>query len=178
MATGAKSSPTYAKGTEVPVERSRNEIEKLLKRYGADGFMYGDKGALTMIAFEMRGRHIRMSITCPALSFYTDQGYFPAQAKRLYEQKYRELWRGLVLLTKAKLVAIEAGVTTLEKAFLDDTVLPDDSTVGEWLEPQMQQVYTSGRMPPLLPGYRPPSGGQKQLQGGSHEYVEGIILEE
>jgi hypothetical protein len=31
----------YAKGTKVPVERSRGELETVLRRYGADAFTYG-----------------------------------------------------------------------------------------------------------------------------------------
>ena len=32
------------------------------------------------------------------------------------------------------------------------TMLPSGATVGEWLEPQLEAVYNSGRMPPLLLG--------------------------
>lgn len=30
-------------------------------------------------------------------------------------------------------------------------VLPDGSTVGQWMAPQIEQAYTTGRMPSMLP---------------------------
>jgi len=31
----------YAEGTEVPIDRSKAEIERVLAKYGADEFVYG-----------------------------------------------------------------------------------------------------------------------------------------
>jgi len=30
--------------------------------------------------------------------------------------------------------------------------MPNNQTVGQWLAPQIEQVYLTGKMPPLLPG--------------------------
>ena len=57
-----------------------------------------------------------------------------------------------MLIVKAKLEAIEAGISTIEREFLADVVMPNNQTVGQWLAPQIEQVYLSGKMPPLLPG--------------------------
>lgn len=53
--------PTYAADTSVPVERSKNEKERTLERYGADAFMYGwDRTSnAAVMAFEVEGRRIR-----------------------------------------------------------------------------------------------------------------------
>jgi hypothetical protein len=29
--------------------------------------------------------------------------------------------------------------------------MPDRQTVSQWLEPQIQEIYRTGKMPPLLP---------------------------
>ena len=34
----------YAKGTKVPISRTRNEIEAMLAKHGADAFGYATKG--------------------------------------------------------------------------------------------------------------------------------------
>ena len=58
MATKAKGT-RYAEGTGVSMAKSREEIERLLTRYGATSFMYGTDANTAAIAFEMRGRRIR-----------------------------------------------------------------------------------------------------------------------
>ena len=62
----------------------------------------------------------------------------------------RQAWRALVL--KAKLEAVEAGITTIEQEFLADMVIPGDVTVGETLLPRLDDALNTGRMPDLLPG--------------------------
>jgi len=86
----------------------------------------------------------------------------------LYAEKQR-LWRGLVLLVKGKLEAVASGIATIESELLAYTVMPDGETVGEWLEPQLNEVYRSGQMPPLLPG----ANHRKQLTAG---VIEGEVM--
>ena len=43
-----------------------------------------------------------------------------------------------------------SGITTLESEFLANLVLPDGGTVGDWLAPQIDEAYATGRMPPML----------------------------
>lgn len=119
------------------------------------------QGNQAVILFEMAGRRIRFLLPLP------DEGAYrltPARIVRsksaqraAYEQAVRQRWRALALIIKAKLEAIEAGVSTLESEFLAQVLLPSGATVGEWLEPQLDAVYTSGEMPPLLLGA--PRGG-------------------
>jgi hypothetical protein len=73
-------------------------------------------------------------------------------AQAAYDQAVRARWRALLLIIKAKLEAIAGGISTLEREFLADVVMPDSQTVGQWLAPQLEAAYQSGRMPPLLPG--------------------------
>ena len=55
----------YAAGTDVPIERTRDEIEQTLRRYGATGFAYGWDGPKATIVFRMNGRMVRFVITMP-----------------------------------------------------------------------------------------------------------------
>lgn len=152
---------TYAAGTDVPSDRSRAEIERTLKRYGAKAFAYAwedDESTTATIAFKLDGRHIRFRLPLPSPRdpefTRTPTGKTRADSARetAYEQSVRQRWRALALVVKAKLEAVEAGISTVEREFLDSVVLPDGSTVGEWAAPQLREVYGRGTMPALMPG--------------------------
>ena len=49
---------------------------------------------------------------------------------------------------------MESKRITIKDKFLAQTVMPDGRTVSEWLRPQLEDAYASGKMPPLLPGQR------------------------
>lgn len=49
----------YAENTEVPADRSRQEIERILQRYGATAFMYGWEANSAVIAFQAQQRRVR-----------------------------------------------------------------------------------------------------------------------
>jgi len=151
---------TYAADTEVSSEKSRAEIERTLRRYGAKAFAYAwdDDDATASIAFKLADRHIRFRLPMPNpgdpefTRTPTGKTRSPASAQAAYEQGTRQRWRALALVVKAKLEAVEAGISTVEREFLDSVVLPDGSTVGEWAAPQLATVYGRGVMPALLPG--------------------------
>jgi hypothetical protein len=147
----------YAENTSVSSERSRAEIEQTLSRYGADGFMYGWDGGTAVLAFHMHGRRIRFDLQMPernAEEFTkteTGRDRSAAQAAKAWEQACRQRWRALALVIKAKLEAVESGITMFEEEFLAHIVLPNGGTVGGWMLPQVKDAYQSGQMPPLLP---------------------------
>lgn len=149
---------TYAAKTEVPVDRSRAEIERMLIRYGATAFQVGWEGDLSAISFKIADRYIRILMLMPdraeATRSETGRKRTPSAAERAYEQSARQRWRALALIIKAKLEAVAAGITTVEREFIADVVMPDNRTVGQWLAPQLEAAYQSGKMPPLLPGVR------------------------
>ena len=72
------------------------------------------------------------------------------QAYAAWEQACRSRWRSLYLIIKAKLEAVESGISTIDREFLYDVVLPDGRTVGDIVTPQLEIAYQSGQMPPLL----------------------------
>jgi len=151
----------YAERTTVTSEKSRNEIEATLRRYGATSFAYGWTSDGAQIGFHLGNRAIRFNLPMPDRG--ADEFRFtptrrtrrsPAEWEAAYEQAVRQRWRGLALVIKAKLEAVEAGITTLEEEFLAHIALPSGSTVGEWLRPQLDEAYSNNRMPQLMAGAR------------------------
>jgi hypothetical protein len=126
----------YAATTKVPVAQSRVEIERTLKRYEADGFMYGEADGQAVVAFRMRGRHIKFAIDIPDKP-----------------QQERQRWRALLLAIKSKLESVESGIEIFEDAFMAQIVLPDGKTVGAFMRPQIKDAYEQGDMPKMLPHY-------------------------
>lgn len=132
---------TYARDTRVPIAQTRNEIERTLERFGADQFAYGQETGRAMIGFRVENRVVR--IVLPLVT--------TAESQRQLEQENRARWRTLALVIKAKLAAVETGISTFEREFLADVLLPDGSTLGAWIAPQLDQAYAEGSMPALLP---------------------------
>lgn len=158
---------TYAASTTVSTDRSKAEIEKTLVRYGAEGFMYGFEGDLVIVGFRMLGRMIRFRLPVPPIDDFriSPGGRHRTQraAEEAQAQATRARWRALLLIIKAKLEAIETGVTTFEDEFLAHTLLPSGQTVGDFMIPQVAQVYATGQMPSFLPGV---DLGRQQLKAG------------
>lgn len=140
----------YAEQTSVPVDRSQGEIRKILSKYEATGFAFGEQGPLSIVMFEMACRRIKFILPMPEKP---RANAYQSDIKK-YEQKCRSRWRCLVLVIKAKLEAVESGITTLEEEFLAHIVLPNGRTAGEVMIPQIAQSYEDRKMPPLL-GYNP-----------------------
>ncbi len=69
------------------------------------------------------------------------------QAQEAYEAEVRRRWRALAAVIKAKLVAVEDNISTMEQEFLAYVVLPNGQTLGEWAGPQLNDA----RPLPLLP---------------------------
>ena len=145
----------YAENTKVAPERSRAEIEQTLNRYGAEAFSYGYEGDRAIVAFRAHGRFVRFEIHTPPLDGFirtkSRQVRTPVQRRAAQEQAVRQRWRALLLVVKAKLESVESGIETFEEAFLAHILLPDSTTVGQYLTPQLEQAYETGNMPSLLP---------------------------
>ena len=129
----------YAEKTSISVARTKADIEELVQKYGA-------------------GRQIKFLLPLPDKSareyWYTPgrgQRRTEAAAHTAWEQACRSRWRALYLIIKAKLEAVEAGISTVEREFLYDIVLPEGQTAGEGMAPQIAEAYQTGQMPPMLP---------------------------
>lgn len=152
-------SGTYAKQTQVTEQKSRDEIERTLARYGADQFLYAREEGRAVIRFRMNLRQISFVLPLPVkedfplpTGYMTSPALKAAEARRTerFEQAVRQRWRALALIVKAKLEAVEAGVTSFDDEFLAHMLLADGSTFGDWAAPQIEQIYRMGTMPPLL----------------------------
>ncbi len=151
----------YAASTTVTVERSRNEIEATLLRYGAAQFMYGWEATGAIIAFVVETpqgkRQVRFELPLPSrderrFTHHATGARTATAAEKLWEQACRQRWRALLLVVKAKLEAVESGIATFEDEFLAYILLPDGGTVGQLLAPQLEAAYDPdcGTMPPGL----------------------------
>ncbi|MFR3591071.1 hypothetical protein [Eisenbergiella massiliensis] len=148
----------YAEKTSVSVARTKAEIEELVQQHGANQFVSGYKDNLAVIGFTMDGRQIRFLLPLPDKQA-REYWYTPGRGQRrtdeaahtAWEQACRSRWRALYLIVKAKLEAVDAGISTVEREFLYDIVLPDGQTAGEWMAPQIETAYETGQMPAMLP---------------------------
>jgi hypothetical protein len=150
----------YAEETKVPVERSRAEIEMLLRRYGVDSFASGWTEHDARIQFRAKGRAIRFVLALPAPADqqftrhprYSWKSRSTEAARQAYEQEIRRRWRALALVIKAKLEAVETGIATFEDEFMAHVIMPDGKTVAEHVQPWIAQAYEH-RAVAALPGW-------------------------
>lgn len=150
--------PKYAESTDVSSYRSREEIERLLTRNGAEQIIFGVQSGKAILAFAASGRQVRFILPLPnrndpEIKRTPERGTVRSRdaQEKAYEQAVRQKWRALAISIKAKFAAIEAGISIFEREFFYDTVLPGGQTVGEYMLPQIQKCYESGTMPDMLP---------------------------
>lgn len=136
----------YADKTSVSVDRTRAEIDTLLARNGATqrGNYQDDDAGKAIVQFRMKERMVRLDIPTPKFGNKTGR-----ELAKL-EQEERAAWRRLLLILKAKLEIIADGMSTVEREFLADIMLPDGRRVLEDLAPKLQAAYKTGKLPPLL----------------------------
>jgi len=148
----------YAQGTDVSVGRSIGELERLVAKHGATGFGYGtdDEQGYSQVVFRISDRLIRFRVAKPDVADFrrtpTNRPRSLADARRFAMTEERRLWRSLVLVIKALLVAVADGVIDLSEAFMPYMLLPSGQTIGEWTGPQLDDIYATNRMPTILPG--------------------------
>ena len=126
----------YASKTKVSVERSEVQLKELLRKYGADAIAtFEDSRRMTAaVGFRMRGRNVRLTMPLPdpkAKEFTHIKPYQPRTTKAAHErwdQACRARWRLLLMTVQIKLEAIEAEVSTFDREFLADIMLPTGQT--------------------------------------------------
>lgn len=136
----------YAEGTSVGADRSRAELERLLRRFGAKqfGYAWDEDTGLEQIAFHLGGRQVRMTLPLPSPTdpeirlSATGKRRTDAAIEAAFAQEVRRRWRSLVLVVKAKLTAVNDGISTIEREFMADVVLPSGQTVVEWIGPALE----------------------------------------
>lgn len=145
----------YAANTNVSSELSRLEIEKTLLRYGAENFAYAMTAGKALIGFTMCDRQIKFVLPLPEKDEFkltpTGRERTENSQYEAWEQACRQRWRALNLVIKAKLEAVECGISVFEDEFMANIVLPGGQTVGDFMKPQIEQAYISGEIPKMLP---------------------------
>lgn len=144
----------FASTTSVPIERSAEDIRKILRQNGADKIGMAESKVTAEVVFWLHNRMIRVMLRLPDRQ---EKRFWETPARRTkrseteaykaWEQACRSRWRALADVIKAKFVAIQAGITTFNDEFLAFTALPGGGTVSEMLQPQVEQAYLSGAMP-------------------------------
>jgi hypothetical protein len=149
----------YAKQTQVPIQRSKAEIERLIQRYGATEIASGWRSDKAAVQFRMNERHVRFILLLPQLSDFnttasgrTRHGGSMA-AQHAWEQACRQRWRALALTIKAKLESAESGIEEFESAFMGQIVMPNGKTISEQILPAIAEAYKTQSMPTALLEY-------------------------
>jgi len=159
----AADSRRFASKTVVGVERTQAEISTLLAKHGATARAVGvdDETGRATVMFALSGRRMRVDV-----ALHLDRrppgtprgwGRWRDEDRRRWtvaqrDQQERSAWRGILLLLRAKLEAIEGGYSTVEHEFLADVLLPSGERVGEMMTGVVQQAYLTGALPRLLQG--------------------------
>jgi len=155
----------FAANTDVPVERSRAEIERLIIRYGATETGFYNAADKAVILFTSHSRRVMFELPLPRkddkrFTHYRAGGgcrliaRSPESAAKAWEQACRTAWRALGLVIKGKFEAIESKITDFESEFLNNIILPDGQSVGAHVRPQIAAMYSTGKMQPLLPSLK------------------------
>ena len=141
----------YAANTTVTVEKSRNEIERTMTRFGATSvaFLRDDETRMVIIGFKKDGRAYRFNLPLPNredfLSYKRKNAYSvtkrtPEQTTKAVEQEERRLFRSLANYIKAVLDAIDSGITNADQALLPHLILPSGQTVSETAQHQLADM--------------------------------------
>lgn len=135
----------YAEDTEVPVARSKLEIDALLRTHGAKAIATIWDSDRYALMFEMRGRRVRLDLRAPDPKEFS--------STRAFEKEERRRWRVMLVTLKMKLEVVASGDTDFDAEFLAYLVLPDGRTsIGARMIGDLDRALEGRPMPPLLGG--------------------------
>ncbi len=151
----------YAAGTDVPADRTRMQIEQMVRQRGATAFGYAEEGRQARISFKLENLLLRFDLPLPHPSSFETVRTNTASVRTrtgpqivaALERATREAWRALHISIKAKLAAVDAGVVAFESEFLAHVVMTDGKTVGDIAVRQIATMLETGEAPKLLAEY-------------------------
>jgi len=130
---------SFAKNTKVSVLKTQAEIQALLLTKGATQFALDWEKQ--KILFNLKGKIVRFGVPKPNRKDFeltpTGRERTEISIDEFYFQAMKQRWRQLLLVIKAKIEAIEVGITTMEEEFLSYFVTHTGQTIGEKLIPQL-----------------------------------------
>jgi hypothetical protein len=123
----------YAAKTKVSVVSSQAEIQELLEKHGIERIGIMREKNQASLWFENDGKYYKLNV--------------PVSANcKNPEQEIKRAWRVLTLLVKAQFTAIAEGVTTIERQFYADMVMPDGQILFDHAKEQVEKSL-AGRTP-------------------------------
>ena len=141
----------YAEGTSVSVERSQEEIRRLLAKHGVRHFAFAEMPERAAIQFTLHGLPYRFEVERPTIASLAGRYRDNRDWNGRIEREWRRRWRARLLWMKATLeFAADEGPDAVQQALLAHLVLPGGTTMGAWAEKQLPGAYADGRMPPLM----------------------------
>lgn len=138
----------YAKTTSVSTDRTIAETRKILFRYGADKFGYLEEEQRICLTFSSQNKQVRFDVPLPdrdSRDFTrtpTGRSRQNAAAQTAWEQACQQRYRAALLIIKAKLEATESGITTFEREFFANLMLPGGKTVFDELNRPVSQAIS------------------------------------
>lgn len=156
----------YAEDTSVPISRSRAEVDRLLREWGAEAVQWSDEYAhdcvnLRFVWPKGEARYIaRFRLRLPTRVDLEPQARdgrtgrtSEGKLRRLLEDRGKREHRALLLWLKGALNAVDLGLVEAEAIFLPFMGGKDGRTVGEVFVPRMG-VLMEGSADRLLPASR------------------------
>lgn len=153
----------YARETTVPVASSRNEIDRILTRWGADQLQWSqdNKGGMSMLRFvwEHEGTQYcaRFVVNVPTEDEIRAEsvdgrtgGFSQSKFDKAMKRRGMVEHRELALLLKAIFVAVEANLIQAEQILLPFLEDQDGHTVAELVVPHLKQIHKRGGVKMLL----------------------------
>lgn len=146
----------FASDTSVSVDSSIAEIRGLVLRYGGKAFGQAEGDSKFGVQFAMKERFVKFILPLPNRE---DKKYLrdgrgtargPEWRLAKWEQDCRSRYRALALAIKAKLEAVETGITTFEEEFYAHILLPNGQTVYDLTKKNVAMAYASGQTPKML----------------------------
>ena len=156
----------YAKGTAVPISKSRDEIERTIERFGATQYVWmrDDERNLVTVAFRREGIAYRITVTMPSIADFRLTPNHRVRSvsgmKSEHDKETRRRFRALGLYLKAILEAIETGIIDARTALVGHMLLPSGETVAEYAEGEIVRSLASGEAPRLMLALNPPRVGE------------------
>lgn len=149
----------YAQNTKVASASTLTEIQSLLARRGVRDFGQMTSDGAATVFFRKDGVNYKMSLPYPdpdSTEFthtpQTQERRAEETRWRFYEQEVNRRFRALLIVIKAKLVAVDEGIVTFESEFLAHAVLSDGRTMMEHAQPALEAAGSGGPMTLALPG--------------------------
>jgi hypothetical protein len=139
--------------------KSELDIRKLLEQRGVNKFGSLVDASTYSIGFELDGVSFKMTMPLPDpdekrfLKTPTGQPRSQGASKEIYTAEINRKFRAFFAVIKAKIIAVDEGISTMQHEFVGNAVV-DGDTIANRYAPQLKQMALAGKLPPLSLGGR------------------------